>query len=168
MRLLVPPEIRRHQPGGPHQPQPGPERSRDPHGQDALNVEQHDDAGLVHWGKDNLADRERRVRISENGRLGTRIDAHFYFGTRDLPRDLQRVASEPKRELEVIEDFQRVDPRFERAALVPEDGSFAPHHVEERTRLSSPLELQSVFLEGEFRHDCGRRLGSCDGRGDKG
>ena len=129
MRLRVPPEIRRHQPRRPHQPQPRPERARDGHGQHAVNVEQHDDAGLVYRGEDNLADREGRVGISENGRLRTRVDAHLYFRTGDV----QRVIFEPKRELEVIQDFQRVDPRFERTVLVPEDGRFTTDHVEERT-----------------------------------
>jgi hypothetical protein len=89
---------------------------------------------------------EGGVRVSERRGFGTRINQHCEIGGTEF----QRIAFNAKRELEVIQQFHRVDPGFKRAMLVTKDAGFATDHIKEGSGVSSPLQLQSAFPWSEL------------------
>src|SRR6185436_9687831 len=77
--------------------------------------------------------------------------------------NIERVALKIKREIEIVENLQRVNPCFERAILITEDRRATSDHIEERAELRSPFKLQSALFEIEFlwKRGCGLSLRSC-------
>ena len=133
VRVGVPATVAGHRRRGPHQPEPRPERRGDRQRQRAVDVEQHHDPGLVDRREHDLPHRERRVRVDERGRLGTDVNR----GHDVAAVDVERVALEPERQREVVDDLERIDPRFERAVLVPEQRRAPADDVEERAGVRS-------------------------------
>ena len=153
--LLVPAHVARHQPRRPHQPQPGPERARDRHGQRAVHVEQHHRRRLLEGSEERLPHRERGVRVREHGGLGPHLDPRHRVG----PFDVERVSLEPEREPEVVGELQRIGPRLDPAVLVAEEGGAPADHVEERARPDRTLQLQPALRHGKAGHLRRGRLG---------
>ena len=84
--LLVPADVVGHQPRGPHQLQPGPERSDHGQRQHAVDVEEHHHSRLVEGREDRLPDREARVRVGEGRGLGPHRDPGRDLRSVDLER----------------------------------------------------------------------------------
>ena len=148
-RLLVPLQVRRHQPARPHQPEPGPEAADHGHGERALDVEQYREPRLLDRSEEDRAHREGRVRVDEHRGLGP------YFHAREhvLAFDLDRVVLQPEGEREVVDELQRVDPRLERAALVAEERRAPAHDVEEAAAPRGRAQLEPARLDREARDE---------------
>src|SRR5207244_8302885 len=73
-------------------------------------------------------------------------------------REFERMRLETKRQLEIVEDFQRIDPSLERPVLVAEDRRLASNYVEERPGLSSSRELEAALRQGELWKASRRRV----------
>ena len=58
--------------------------------------------------------------------------------------DVERVAVEPERQREVVDDLERIDPRFERAVLVPEQRRPPADDVEERAAVGRTVEVEPI------------------------
>ena len=116
--LLVPGEAAGHQARGPHQFEARAEAHGQRERQHRVNVEQHQDARLFERREDRLPDGEGGVGVCDRGRLR----AHVNQGGGVGGAQFERVAFEAERDLEAVEDLQRVGPGFERPVLVAEDG----------------------------------------------
>ena len=117
-RTLVPRKTAGHQSRGPHQFQTGPETHRQVERERGVNVEQQEDARLVERREDYLPDCEGGVRIGYDSRLW----AHVNYCGRVGGVEFERVAFEAEGDFKPVEHLQRVDPRFERAVFIAEDG----------------------------------------------
>ena len=124
----VPADCAGHRCRRPHQPQPRTKRRGDRQGQDALDVEEQNDGLLVDRREHDLLHPKRGMRVGERRRFGTHTNRRHDVAAVNL----ERVSFEPERQREVVEDFQRIDPRFDRSVLVAEHRGTATDHVEER------------------------------------
>ena len=116
VRHRVPARIRRRSGGGPHRAQCRTERTENRQRQHGVDVQHDHDRGLVNRSKHDRPDGERGVRPGEDRRFGPHLDS-----ARQLMRGhSERVSLEPEAELQVVENFERVDPDFERASFVSE------------------------------------------------
>ena len=103
------------------------------------------DSWFVDRREDNLTDCERSVRVGERGSFRPNVYGHSDIWSADV----QRITLEPKGEVEIINDLQRVDPCLERAILVTEHSGSSTHDIEEGANLCASLQLQPALLEFE-------------------
>ena len=129
-------------------------------GSGAADVQEDDDPRLVHRREHDLADGEAGVRVGEDRGLGP-------HGHRDRGVDaleLQRVALELERELEVVQELERPGPGLAGPVLVAEERRPAAHHVEEGAGPGRALQLQAAARELEAGYARRPGRGSVRGR----
>src|SRR6266436_5636000 len=135
MLLFIPLDVACHQTGGPGKLKPWFERGSDSHRKDAFDIEQHDQARFINWSVNDLPHCKSGMRVSKDGRFRAHLDSNSQF----RGAKLQRIVFDAKRQLKIIEQFQRVDPGLKRSVLVTKDAGLVTHHIEEATGLCAPL-----------------------------
>ena len=142
-----------------------------------VDLEQHQQPGLVERRQDVLADGEGRVAVGDRGRLGPHLDA---AGHVPAPHRLG-VVGDPEVQAEAARELQRVDPQLGFAGLGPEPRRarahdsqvlLRPHVAHEPDRGGREREALHARERRRVRARAGARRGSrrrsARRRGDRG
>ena len=121
LQPVVPVAVLTAERGGPHRLEVGPELHVDGDRFGGRHVEQHQAARLVERHQPGGIHREDGVRVADGARLGPDVHrgCHARVGNR------VGVGRHAEREVEVVQDLERVGPRLEAAVFTAEEGGAA-------------------------------------------
>ena len=130
-----------------------PEARDDLERMNAVDVEQHEQPGLIEWCEDVLADGERGVRVRDRRQLGPDIDATRHVGAAHRVG----VVGDPEVEPEAADQLERVHPQLGLSRFRTQPGRPRADNAEILLRTHIAAQPDRRCLDGELRDRRERR-----------